>query len=118
MCVSVFWLLVYLLCVTIDIYGVCVCACVCMCMYTLWGGAEHQCVVLAGLAVQHVEQAQTRFHGERAITPTTPLHVHIKHTHNKKDSSRLPRLVQHTHTFSLFFSVFLTGDKVPKVRTE
>lgn len=29
------------------------------------GDTEHHCAVLAGLAVQHVEQAQTCFHAER-----------------------------------------------------
>lgn len=90
----------------------------CVCAEALWGGAEHQCAVLAGFAVPHVEQARTRFHRERAITPTTPPHVHTKrHTHNKKHSGRLLRLVQHTHIFSLF-PASLTRDKVPKVRTE
>lgn len=98
------------------IYVVHVNVCLCVCLRTLWGGAEHQCVVLAGLAV-HVEQAQTRFHGERAITPTTPLHVHIKNTQQKRQQQITAISSAHTH-FPSFFPVFLTGDKVPKVRTE
>lgn len=60
--------------------------CVCVCVLALWDGAEHHCAVLAGLAVQHVVQARTRFHRERAITPTTPLLVHIK-THTTKNTA-------------------------------
>lgn len=90
---------------------------VCVCVLVLWGGVEHQCAVLAGLAVQHVEQARTRFRrGREDDYPNQPSPCTHKNTHNKKHSSRLLRLVQHTHIFSLFpFSP--ARDKLPKVRT-
>jgi len=68
-------------CLSVDVHRKHVCnRHLCVCALALRGGAEHQCAVLVGLAVQHVEHAHTCFHGERAITPKLPLLVHLKHT--------------------------------------
>lgn len=53
--------------------------------------------------MQHVEQAGTRFHRERAIGPTTPPHVHIEKTCTTKKQQQIIAISStHTHIFSLF----------------
>lgn len=76
------------------------CVNVCVCVQALWGSAEHQCAVLAGLAVQHVEQARTRIHreGERLPQPTH------KTTHTKHKTQQQITLISSTHNHFLSFS--------------